>query len=480
MSRVFLLFLRFLLFISFLSLLFYFLFSSLALSGHTEYTQNFQNKKNFHLSLLSPSARVLPPINNSQKIIGQPVYFTLKTPRKFNSALVSFKYHYPKDFSFSSLEAGILVDNILWRYKTEPLENYFLDQIALKWDKLQEGDLMLLQKEKHYQSINDFLKSLPESSKVALYNYDLQQKYILNDYQPQANFQEINQSLRGDYQFYTYIKDEDLDFRFRFKDLNKNSSPDQITISLYHGDELIEKNSLADDGILSDTGEIKPTRFINFNLTDPKEGIYKFEIKANDDILTSQIKTKQTKLSFINKIRILSDENITLYSDSLSFQALSPTPSRSQTLIIGGAELKIDEAYKQYSLKTGGGISEINLKNKEIILSGNGVFAFNRSSLINPAFKKADKNLNLEKEGIEYILARYIPPIKQAEWNMAQVKFDLNEAYQEPGEGLTKLLKGGAYSFMLALPEADLNEKNYLEVKEIKVELEGSSLNSVL
>ncbi|MCG2700957.1 hypothetical protein L6267_02200, partial [Candidatus Parcubacteria bacterium] len=168
---------------------------------------------NYFISKLTPEDRVelvqgtKLPIGSlvPQKITGDPVYFSLRTLRKFDKAKLTLKYK--NENALPIIEAGILADSVVWRYDLQPVENKIIDQLSLAWDVIMEGEAILLQREKKYNSIDEFLNNMPDNKEIALYNYNLAQKYLLPDYEKSNENLILDCALRGAYQFYVYIKD---------------------------------------------------------------------------------------------------------------------------------------------------------------------------------------------------------------------------------------------------------------------------------
>ena len=104
-------------------------------SGKITYVYDFK-KDNYFISKLTPDARVEERQNNKQKIIGDPVYFSLRTPRRFNKAKLTLKYKRCKQepqcapANLPIIEVGALVDKTVWRYDLEPIENYIMEIYA--------------------------------------------------------------------------------------------------------------------------------------------------------------------------------------------------------------------------------------------------------------------------------------------------------------------------------------------------------------
>lgn len=450
--------------------------------GKISYVYRFDKTGEF-IGALTPKERV-DKRQYPNTILGDPVYFTLHTPRSFESAVLHFKY---KNKSLDNLlnpiiEVGPLVDKVSWRYDLRPVENKLIDSIALVWDKMTAGDLILLQKNKQFASVNEFLDALDEPGKVdlnklAVYNYDLKTDYILNDYRASTRNLVIDKALRGSYQFYTYIDVENLDYTFEFVDINKNRDKDPVEVRLFRDNELVETRQLEDDGDVTDDGVESAVRKLNFEVADMGTGVYKMEVVANDDIVTKRIITKQNKLAFVNGIRLhdAGSKNITVFTDSKKIQSKTIYPNSLQTIKVGESDLAITETYKQFETVVTKALSsdksvKIVLEKDGVYLNGNGVFSFSREALLNPRIKKMDTNADVKNDDIEYVLARYQAPIAKDGWKEASVPVDLRYAYREKGK----------YSFLVSIPglKNDDNIDGGIILDEMRVDLTGWSIVS--
>jgi len=441
-------------------------------SGVIIYKKDFI-KDNYYIRKFTPGERVGLIQDSSQKIIGGPVYFSLRTPRRFNKALVTIKYK--NEYELPIIEAGVLADKTVWRYDLEPLENNIINKMSLAWNVTREGDIIFLQKERKYESVKNFMDDLPDLNTVAIYNYDFKAAYILPDYEKEDEEKIIKNSLRGSYEFFTYIKEEELDFSFSIIDLNENKDPDDVELFLYYDNERIDYARLDDDGITKDNREQSARRVLNIKAAGLPEGVYKIEVKANDDIITKEITTKQQKLSFINNIWLFreGEADINLYTNSKNIQARTINPDSLQAIKAGENSLALNETYKLFTVdvikaSTTDKYTELSLEKDGVVISGEGVFSFSSESFINPRLAKVDKNLDVIGENISYVIARCNFPAEKDGWKIAQAEFNLNSAYRE----------NGAYSFLLSIPglKVDDDAEDYIEVDEIEIKLIGKSL----
>ncbi len=476
---------RLFLWVILLGIVFWLFWMAIVPSGKIIYINDFTKPSEF-IQKLTPEERVEPISNGTQKIIGDPVYFSLRTPRRFEKAKFIIKYK--NESNWPIIEIGSLVDKVLWQYDLKPVENKILDQLSLVWDIKREGDIMLLQRNglnatSTYLSVNDFLDNLPDLDKIAVYNYDLDYEYIIEDYKPSEEEQNIDYSIRGPFSFYTYIKDENLNFDFSVLDINQNKDKDDIILNLYYDGELIDSVNLEDDGVSGEDIYPHPSRKrndirnIKIESKGLPEGVYRIEMKVNDDIVTKNIKTTQSKIAFINKLWIYSDNgtNISLFTDSRKLNAQTVNPGNLQNIDIkyqisniSNDNLSIGETYKLFSIDLDSGVKEVMLEKDDVIVSGNGVFSFSKDGLFNPKIKIVDASLDINNDNVDYILARYNFPKKENGWKVAEVNLDFANAYREFYKN----------SILISVPGIRLDDEieDYVELDEIQVELEGTSL----
>jgi hypothetical protein len=412
-------------------------------------------------------------------IIGDPAYFTLRVPRRFEKAKLTLKFK--NNSSKSIIEAGILIDKEVWNYDLKPLDNTILNKLADEWETVRSGDLLLLQREKKIESVEEFLENPPAAERIAAYNYSLKKKFLLSDYEPVETEGTLCCPLQGAYKFYTYIKNEDLSFDFSLQDLNKNNDVDDVDILVYYSGKEIYKDTLSDDGGVG--------RNLKLFLANLPEGVYKISLRANDDIITRTIKTPQSKIVFINKIALADAPEVScgrnIFTDSraLQFQTILSDRLGEVKIIeiplLGGNEgedlnatgtlVKISETYKQFSTKEIlPDFSEIIMPSDGITVAGDGLFAFSQEAFFVPEIKKVDANFDADREGVDYIIANYTPPTQEGEWKIATADFDITNAYKEFNK----------HSFLISVPGllVEDGEASGVEIGEIKIELEGTNL----
>lgn len=451
-------------------------------SGKTAYSTNFKGLNDF-ISQLTPKERIVAEKDGTQDIIGDPAYFSLRTSRQFNQAKLTVKFKV--DPNLPIVEAGVSTDGRTWQYDLQPLYNAKLEGLMKNWSVLWEGDTMLLQRTKQFATINDFLKNPPPVEKIALYNYNLKADYLLPDYQPRLATSTMCRPLVGAYQFYTYIKNENLSDDFVFQDLNKNMDPDPIDVYVYYRDKLIDSEHLDDDGVVIDSAVQRPWRQLIVDLANLPEGVYKIVVRVNGDIVTRTITTGQSKMAFINTLALADAPEVScgrnLFTDGqiISVQTSHPDKLGIINIIKGNSaassseELNVDQAYKIFTasdLSPQG--SQIVLANDGISISGDGLFSFDSSQMIDPRIKEVDANFNADIEGIDYVLSSYVPPTKQGDWLSATANFDLSNVFRVWDK----------YYFIISVPGLTVDDgtSDKVRIKEMKVDLTGTSLGEKL
>lgn len=473
-----------------LGAVFYFFYEGVLPLGEISY-QRKAGERSYFLRKLTPAERLNNLSSGWEKIIGDPVYFSLWTPRPFSRAKLTVKYKKNGQLP-PVLEAGALADKTVWRYDLKPLDNEIINELSNSWKVIAERGTMLLERNNLatsaplYKNLEEFLSNPPAREKIALYNYDLKKDFFLTDYA--AGGTEEIFGLRGAYQFYVYLKEEDLDLDFIFIDLNQNKDSDPLELFIYREGMIIDQRRLADDGIKEDNKKRSGEREMKVKISGLPEGAYKIELKANDDILTKKLASRQSKISFINKIWLYeSGAPLALYTNSRQVSAQTANPASLGSLKVGAKNLEISETYRRFILKINKGekeevapedefkkeeeqwleLTKLETGKSDLILAGDGLFSFKPESFFNPEFVQVDSGFDADQEGIDYILAGYEKPDEQNGWQIASAEFDLRGAYREKGQ----------YSFIISIPGFESGgDANNLEIKEISVSLGGKSL----
>lgn len=469
---------RILAWLAVLALLSFFVYLKLAPSGQAVFSRDFSRAPMLlggrgFIGRLSPAERLATTTVGTKvypEAIGDPIYFSWRAPRGFDKLKVSVEYENssPKPLSLS---LGLLMDKLIWRYQLQPLAQPVIDRLSSSWTVIREGEVLLLQRQKNYDSIGQFLKKLPPPDEVALYNYNLDYDWHPAAAAPKTVFS-APYRLRGSYQFYSYI-DGGLDLRLQLSDLNLNRDPDPISLTVYdRSGQGLASASLADDGVLGDTGERRVSRPLRLSVPSLKAGVYKIELRANDDIMTDKLAGLPFYTAFINKIWAAADPEkpkelspVSFFTDSQQLRLKTSNPAALQDLSFAGRQWKLGEAYSQLQISASStGWKPINLKKDDVLLEGDGLFSFTKESAFDPDFRRLAAYSDVSN--LDYILARYQAPDCSGQDCLATAELDLSGAYRE----------NGAYSLMLSLPELGASSTKGLIIKSLRLEATGKSL----
>ena len=220
----------------------------------------------------------------------------------------------------------------------------------------------------------------------------------------------IPSGLRGGYEIWAYVKDENLDFRFDLYVLNRNLKEDAVKIQLLSADKIISEKVFTDKSLASDNSKISSRYEARLNKSGLSEGVYKLKINAGDEIITSRIVTKQSRVAFSRSLWIVDPQDYgvksnvaksgRIYTDSDEVFVKTTNPASLQTLKSGSSSVEIKETFKQFSMPiAGAGVRDLEFENSDLILAGNGTFSFTKESFFNPSLITVDKYWEKKKDG---------------------------------------------------------------------------------
>jgi len=457
-------------------------------NGQVSYSKSYPAKINLlggkgFIGTLTPADRVLISPGQMAKISGDPIYFSVFTPRTFSSAKITVTYQDNLSSSTPVIEAGVLVDNILWRYQLAPIENRILDENFKDWYQLRQGETLLYQKNKDYSSVADFLATLKNKadslcpsgdpkSCLALYNTDDLNSDFPKVQAPSntAEFKPFNIPLQGAHQFYfTKPAGQALNFSINYTDLNLNKDADSVTVSIYLGTDKIYSKTIPDNFGGENSGVVRnfSDSFSAPSLSD-LAAVYKLEIKADDDIVIKKIVSAPSALNIISRIHpVAVSGSVTLWTDSQAIQVSTNNPASAQKINFGGQTFNLSEAYKQFEFVSNQkGPKEIKLVRDDVIIAGDGVFSLAAEDLFNPQYLAVYRNFTMS-DNLKYVLANYEAPKTLANGlKQATVALNTQEAYRENGK----------YSFIVSVPGLSLYQDGNIQISNIKVEFSGRTV----
>ena len=392
------------------------------------------NERSPFIDRLLPDARVAAKYQEAdgdwvQKVIGDPVFFFVHPQRSFDKIEAEIRF---KNANVPIVELGILADATTGAYTLQPLQNLLIDNSL--WSRSESGGLVLLQRNKKFGSVADFLKTPPPRSEIATYHYNLSEPYRLSGYVSTSAEQNINVSLRGSHEFYTYIKNETLRFAFSFMDMNRQVGEDVVTlVAINESGQPVAEIRAQDDGDMANEAKPSGLQSLVLSADGLPEGVYKIQIKASEDIFFRSIKTSQQKITFLNQIWLADEvgyndfpKAINFWTEGKNLTFATRHATGTQTLIVGKGSVAITEPFVEYSYAPpeAGVINVVAPKAEDLIVRANGHFAFSQAQFFNPDPVRLVAETDLDRSNVNYIIAKYTSPQSEGEWLMAKTSFD--------------------------------------------------------
>jgi len=453
---------------------FFFFYQRLVPFGKTSYERHWPSgwhSGKYSITAFRPAVRLAGESDKEYlRLVGDPLYFSLSSPRNFDKARVTVEYYDHLPDSSPLIEIGLVKDSSSGAIDIKPLQNKIIDHLASSWSSVEAAGFTIWQRRHYYSSASDFEKDLASSSLrdcpgglsdcLALYNYSLPD-------QPFYSFNSTTQPhswttpLRGSHQLYVYLDNPNWRFDFSFTLLDAAADAKEATVSLYSGRELKARKSVSvvsGGSNLSLSGENLPA------------GLYRLEIISDNQVEISQINSPSDKMSFINKLSLsglstpppLFTDIDNLHLKTVNAESLGP-------VYFAGQENAFDQVYTQFIFSENQSrFKKIVLPAGGIDLEGSGVFSWSPAAIINPGLTKLDRYFNPSSSQINYILAAYKQPEEKNGLMRASASFDL--------KGLLRI--NGKYDFLISIPGLDgkQGDERYLDIRSIKIELEGKSL----
>ncbi|EKD33504.1 MAG: hypothetical protein ACD_76C00015G0005 [uncultured bacterium] len=414
-------------------------------------------EKSPFIDSMLPKERVTDNFQDKDKyqtIIDEPVYASLHLPRNFESLDVELVY---RSKNQPIVEIGALADSS-FRFALKPLQNSIIDDS--NWSRIDENGIVLLQSEKKFSSVSEFLDNPPSRNKIATYHFDPVIQYRIFNYKPTSEIREISADLCGPHSFYTYIKDEDLNFNFTVQDANQTKGEDTIIVQVF--DELgngISESILEDDGVTDDSGELSQIRAFDARVQNLSEGLYKVDVRSTSDIIIRSIKTTQQKFSFIRSICFADSQSpVRWFGESRDVRIKAQTANGVQDVNVDGQNISILRAGEEYSASAKTiGIYESNATNGGITIQSDGMLSLDSAMYFQPELARVSLNTDLAGQGIEYIIAKYAPPERDGEWLIGKATFMRNEVLADKGEMKLVISVPGIDEFAGAFDVREIN-----------------------
>ncbi|MFH1235784.1 MAG: hypothetical protein V1685_02495, partial [Parcubacteria group bacterium] len=301
-----------------------------------------------------------------------------------------------------------------------------------------------------YSSVDDFLSRLPDPETIAQYNYHLTPYLELPGYQKSSEQITVEKSIRGSHEIRTYIgPDEDSNFIFTVQDINRHPGEDLFAVNIYdtRGIKVYER-TLEDDGETLASGRVLPERLLNILLEEIPFGTYRIEILAPDDIFIKRIATFQKLVMFKKNLYLA--ENVE-YQPVLGDKSLAPTTVYTnvptvtmrtshenglQIVRVRDEDVIMRDLHQGYSVSDLTGVTRIVSPKNDIVLRGNGYFAFSPSQLFDPDYGDIHELDGISDiDTFSYIIAHYPQATSVNGWNIASASVEVPYLYNNTANG---------------------------------------------
>lgn len=437
-----------------------------AISGSYTFVWTPQDKAELNIQ---PLGRVSKPFQDVetgevfQRMTGDPVYLSVEVPRTFETVTATVDLH---NSGQPLVEFG-LQNSTEWKFDLHPLDVPLIED--LDWYTLKDQGNVLLQREKQFNTIQEFLEQLPLKQGIAEYYVHLDPEYVMDPYISQPSLQ-ITSPLRGSHTFRGYVQDQPVSLDISFVDINRQFDVDTVTASIIQHDQVVAQAVVEDDGNIVADGQVSATQNLRLQTTEPINGEFTIQLSSTDDLLVTSIDTnfgylvtQQLFLAGNSEYRdpsaSFSTQATTLNTNASSLQAVTSHPVGLQTIQIGDMELPLLKVNSpehvdlpDQSMKT------IIVPQNDVLLKSFGWMSFTPSSFFDPDYliERLIPTTNLDQ--IDFIYASDLPEHAVTETRRS-VTFDLADV---PGD--KKQL-----NFIISAPGLD-QRKAEITISSIRLE----------
>jgi hypothetical protein len=388
---------------------------------------------------LQPSSRVGEVRMNAageweQSIVDDPAFFFIHPHRAFEQVDVEVWF---KNTALPIIELGGLESTDPERYILKPLHNKIIDDSD--WHRIDKDGMVLLQRNKTYNTLDDFSTNPPARTEVATYRTEYDVPYRLDAYAPSDFVQKIDVTLRGHHELKTYIKDETLKFDFEYMDMNRDEGEDSIRVLVFNevGQPVAEARA-SDDSNTSMNAVPSALERLSLEVPGLKEGVYKLVMNAPRDIFFRKIHTPQKKVVFLNTV-FIGDEvgyrepaaGTQFWSNTERMLMQTRHAEGVQDVFIDGEIVSISEPYQWYESTPREGLSAVRVPAGDLEIVMEGKIAFIESQYFNPDPANITAYTDLESLDVDYVLAEYTSPRLEDDWFVSRVAFETSDLYTE-------------------------------------------------
>lgn len=408
---------------------------------------------------LRPSGRVSGPEKQDRgvamRLSGDPVYLSVTPPGNYE--YVDAKV-WLDGMDQPMVEFGATVNAEAGQIDLRPLIHQTID--GLDWDMDRRGDLALYARNGG-ANLDAVLDDPPPLDQIATYHYSLPE----DDFVPRAwttgrDVRQSNVSLRGFHEFVTATDGRGLSVDVMYMDMNRNPGADPVAIRVYQDGELVAEAKAEDDGVDTATNASLDRRTLRVDAIGLQPGLLKVELNGNNDIYWREVNSSLPRLTYSRNVFVGDEvgylENsraVELWTDAQHLTLFTRHAEAVQTVTLGSQEIEIAIPHEHYHVENQNvGVTKLTVPKGDVLVVTDGRVAFSRDAFFNPFPVQLDDRTNLDKLGVDYVIARYQEPVRDGSWDVASVRFWLPPLERE-GENPNDLQEG-SYRFVFSLPNS--------------------------
>ncbi|MBI2476850.1 hypothetical protein HYV72_01620 [Candidatus Uhrbacteria bacterium] len=425
-----------------------------------------------------PSNRVIvreTPLGASAALMNDPVYLSVTPPGDYETVTIDTRF---LSRSQPLVELGATVNAQAGQIVLKPLMHETLDR--LDWSKVEQDGLTLWQRFPRYISIDDFLARPPVRSRIATFHAELpEDSMVPYEWTSGGGLDQTSVSLRGFHEFVVATDGRDLVFDIVYMDMNRNPGRDPVLVRAYQDGHVLAEVRHDDDGIEADTQGALGRQTLRLVVRDPDPGVVKVELNANTDIYWREIHSSVPRLSFMRNVTIGDDvgyaskpRGVTLYTNAEYLTVFTRHAEGIQTIRVGDETLDIAVPHERYTMaRTSTGVVPVVIPKGDLVLVTDGQIAFSREAFFDPFTVRLDDRTSLDRRGVDYVLAEYVPPKKDGDAYVARATFSLANLEREQMVDEAAVGSSSALRFVYSIPHVTDREAS-VEIQSITMVFE--------
>lgn len=294
----------------------------------------------------------------------------------------------------------------------------------LQWPVVTKNGISIWQRSATYDSVDAFQAHPPESSKIATVAIDRMSfagpQHITSNDTPIT----LPQTFRGHHQLYAYVPNSTLHVSLEKNDLNRTAGADTLTIRIAKASTLtsgtihwIASVNTPDDGNTGASGPKGKSQQVDVRADGLTQGVYLVDIFTGGDVIFSNLSSNVRGLSFSGSIWLAegpayaqSDFVPATFSTNGTLVTLAAQHDQGkQSITINGKKFSIDDVKNNHQVSSLTGVTTFTVPKGDMIITSDGLTSIQPAALLANGTKELDISADLNLEGIDYIVAEYVP-----------------------------------------------------------------------